>query len=208
MIGNGLGGRQASNTSGTSASSTASSAATSTNAKSPGSGLELSLTLNSSSISTGEEITATAVDVNTMTTADNLSAAKDWPVGNLAVGPCGQLNSPVGIAVLSGYYNAANVSSGKALQIYNPAVYACPAILSGIDGYLFQPSSDDATVYGSCGQAACFNETASATISVGGFWTAGPSTFTSFPSGVYTVVAGDEWGGVAVLHFAMSGSGG
>ncbi len=163
--------------------------------------------LNGTSISTGEELTATAVDVNTLTTADNVSAAKDWPIGNLAIGPCGQLNSPVGIAVLSGNYDAANVSSGKSLQIYDPAVYACPAMLSGIDGFLFQPSSDNATVYGSCGSAACFNETASATLSVTGYWTGGPSTFTSFPSGVYTVIAGDEWGGIAILHFAVVASG-
>jgi hypothetical protein len=135
-----------------------------------------------------------------------VSAAHDWPIGGLASGPCGPLNIPVGIAVLSGYYDAANVTSGKALQVYNPGVYACPAIISGITSYLFQPSSDNATVYGSCQPSACFNETVSATVSVTGYWTGGPSTFTSFPSGVYTVVAGDEWGGLAILHFTVAGS--
>lgn len=195
-------------TSSTSSTSTYTGAATSTSATSPASGLELSLALNGTRISTGEEITATAVEVNTLTTTDNVSAAKDWPIGNLAVGPCGQLNSPVGIAVLSGNYDAANVSSAKALQIYNPAVYACPAILSNIEGFLFQPSSDNATVYGSCGSAACFNETASATVSVDGYWTGEPSTFTTLPTGIYTVVAGDEWGGIAILHFTVAASGG
>jgi hypothetical protein len=210
VMGNGVGVSQASNSSSTSrsfATSTSTGASTYTSVASPASGLELSLGLNGTSISTGEELTATAVDVNTLTTADNVSAAKDWPIGNLAIGPCGQLNSPVGIAVLSGNYDAANVSSGKSLQIYDPAVYACPAMLSGIDGFLFQPSSDNATVYGSCGSAACFNETASAILSVTGYWTGGPSTFTSFPSGIYTVIAGDEWGGIAILHFAVVASG-
>lgn len=184
-----------------------SAGSTSTSAKSPATGLELSLSLNGSSVSDGGDINATVVEVNTLTTTDNVSASRDWPIGSLAVGPCGQLNSPVGIAVLSGNYDAANVSSGVALQIYNPAVYACPVVLSGIDGFLFQPSSDNATVYGSCGSGACFNETASATLSVTGYWTGGPSTFTNFPSGVYTVVAGDEWGGLAILHFMVTGSG-
>ena len=215
VIGTGVGVSQASGTSSVSSTSMVSStstasstgASTSTSVASPASGLELTLALNGTSISTGEEITATATDVNTMTTANNVSAAKEWPIGNLAVGPCGPLNTPVGIAVLSGYYDAANVTSGKALQIYNPGIYACPAILAGIDGFLFQPSSDNATVYGSCGSAACFNETASATVSLTGYWTGGPSTFTSFPSGVYTAVAGDEWGGLAILHFTVAAGG-
>ena len=214
VIGTGVGVSQASGTSRVSSTSMVSStsatstgASTSTSVASPASGLELTLGLNGTSISTGEEITATAADVNTMTTADNVSAAKEWPIGNLAVGPCGPLNTPVGIAVLRGYYDAANVTSGKALQIYNPGTYACPAILAGIDGFLFQPLSDNATVYGSCGSAACFDETVSATVSVTGYWTGGPSTFTSFPSGVYTAVAGDEWGGLAILHFTVAAGG-
>ena len=198
--------------SGTSSSSTSSSTSaastTSTSAKSPENGLQLSLALNSSSISNGQGIAATVVELNTLTTANNVSAAAEWPMGNLAVGPCGHLNQPVGIAVLSGFYDAANVSSGKALQIYQPGTYACPAVLSGISGYLFQASSDNATVLGSCQPGPCFNETIGASVSFSGFWTGSLSaSFTNFPSGVYTVVAGDEWGGLAIVHFTVTGTG-
>jgi len=189
----------------TSSTLATSKSASSTSVKSAANGLELSLTLNGSSISSGQGIAATAVEVNTLTTANNVSAAAKWPIGNLAVGPCGHLNEPVGIAVLSGNYDAANVSSGLALQIYQPGTYACPAALSGISGFLFQPSSDNATVLGTCQPGPCFSETTSASISVRGYWTA--NAFASFPSGVYTVVAGDEWGGIAIAHFTVTGSG-
>jgi hypothetical protein len=185
--------------------STATFSATSIGAQSSNNGLELTLTLNSSKISTGQGIAATVEETNTMTTPDNVSAAADWPVGDLAIGPCGSLNTPVGIAVLSGNYDLSNVSSSSALQIYEPGAYACPMILSGISSYVFQASSDNATVFGSCQPSACLNETVSATVSVSGYWNG--NSFTSFPSGVYTVVAGDEWGGIAILHFEVTASG-
>ncbi len=202
-----------SSTSTASAASSASTSSTSassssTSEKSPGNGLQLSLALNGSSISPGQGIAATVVEVNTLTTPNNVSAAAEWPIGNLAVGPCGHVNEPVGIALLRGDYDAANASSGLALQIYQPGTYGCPAILSEISGFVFQASSDNATVLGSCQPGPCFNETVSASVSVGGYWTGSLSTsFTNFPSGVYTVVAGDEWGGIAIAHFTVTASG-
>ena len=35
-----------------------------------------------------------------------------------------------------------------------------------------------------------------------GYWNG--STITDFEQGVYTVVAGDEWGALVVLHFTVS----
>lgn len=188
-----------------SATSTTATLATSTGAPSPASGLELSLTLNSTAPSKGEGVNATVEEMNPGTAPLNVSSSDKWPVQGLAVGPCGTMNQPIGLAVLSGNYDLSNVSSGKALQIYNPGVYACPMILSSIRSYVFQPSSDNATVFGSCQSNAngCFSEAVAASISVGGYWTG--NSFTNFPSGVYTVVAGDEWGGLAILHFTVGG---
>jgi hypothetical protein len=205
VLGN-VGSIQTSSTSSVLIATSTSAASTSTSAKSPAAGLELSLSLNASAIAKGEGINATVVEVNTMTAVDNVSAADDWPVADLATGPCGHLNSPVGIEVLSGNYDAANVTSGTALQVYNPGLTMCPVMLSGITGYVFQPGSDNSTVYGGCGPGACFNETATATLSITGYWSANASASGSFPSGVYTVVAGDEWGGLAILHFTVTGS--
>lgn len=169
-------------------------------------GLRLSLVLNGSEIASGQGIAATVDDVNTMTTPLNMSAAANWPVGDLAVGPCGTLNYPVGIAVLRGDYDLSNVSSANALQIYQPGAYPCPAILSGIRGYVFQPSSDNTTIFGTCEPGgACFSERVDTTVAFKGYWSGG--AFASFPTGVYTVVAGDEWGDISILHFVVMAGG-
>lgn len=202
MLENGGTGSQQSGTS----TSTVSSSTASTLVESPASGLGLSLTLNSTALSAGQAFNATVVETNTGTATLNVSASDDWPIQGLTLGPCGTQNRPIGFAVFSRDYDLSNVSSGKVLQIYNPAVVACPMILSGIGSYEFQPSSDNATVFGSCqpDAAGCFSETVDATLSLDGYWSG--SALTPFPAGAYTVVAGDEWGGLAILHFTVAGN--
>jgi len=165
------------------------------------------LNLNASEAPAGHGVAATVDEVNTMTTPNRVSASSRWPVPGLAVGPCGPLNYPIGVAVLSGNYDASNASSGKALQIYEPGVYNCPLVLAGIASYIFQPSSDNASIYGSCqsGGGECISERVNSTVPFAGYYVG--TTFTSFPSGTYTVVAGDEWGDLAILHFEVKGSG-
>jgi len=42
-------------------------------------------------------------------------------------------------------------------------------------------------------------------INIEGYWTnSGIYSFSNFKPGVYTVVAGDEWGALVVLHFTVS----
>jgi hypothetical protein len=179
----------------------------STSAKSPASGLELSLQLNTTDVRAGQGVAATVDEANTETAPINFSATADWPMQGLAVGPCGSLNYPVGVVVLRGNYDVANVSSAKALQIYRPGISACPMILAGIGSFGFQASSDNATIFGGCqgaGSGGCMTETINSTVSFSGYWSGG--VLTRFPSGIYTVVAGDEWGGIAILHFVVSGN--
>jgi hypothetical protein len=186
---------------------TSSSLTTSTSAKSPASGLELSVTLNITDVSPGRGVAVTVDEENPGDAPLNVSASADWPIQGLAVGPCGPLNYPVGLAVLRGNYDVANVSSAKALQVYRPGIAACPMILSGIGSFEFQASGDNATIFGGCqssGGGGCLSETINSTVSFDGYWNGG--ALTSFQSGVYTVVAGDEWGGIAMLHFVVTGN--
>lgn len=190
----------------TSSTHTVSSFTTSTSAKSPASGLELSLTLNITDISSGQGVAATVDEANTGTAPINVSASADWPIQGLAVGPCGSLNYPVGLAVLRGNYDVVNVSSAKVLQIYRPGISACPMILAGIGSFEFEASTDNATIFGGCQPSGggCLSEIINSTVSFNGYWNG--SALTSLPSGVYTVVAGDEWGGIAILHFTATGN--
>lgn len=212
VLQSGITSTSASSTSASSSSYASSTAASSSvtpgnsmTAESPASGLELSLSLNASAVSPGQGVSAEVEETNTQTTRLNVSASSSWPVGELAVGPCGTLNLPIGLAVFSGNYAAGNVSSAKALQIFQPGTYACPMILSQISSFSFQASSDNATVFGECQPSACLSEQVQASVSFGGYWSGGE--FTNFQSGTYTVVAGDEWGAIAVLHFTVASSG-
>ena len=110
--------------------------------------------------------------------------------------------------MLSGNYDITNVSSGKALQIYQPGAYNCPGILAGIGSYAFQASSDNATIFGSCqvgGSGGCISERVNSMVLFNGHWSG--NVFMGFPSGICTVVAGDEWGDLVILHFAVTVTG-
>ena len=71
--------------------------------------------------------------------------------------------------------------------------------------YTFQPWSDIAAIYTGYGsEPDSVNMTAKVTPS--GFWTGSRpnATFGNFTPGSYTVVGGDEWGALVILHFAVS----
>lgn len=171
-------------------------------------GLLLSLSLNATTFQPGQEILVVIDEQNTLATVNNVSTSNSWPLKGLSLGPCGTLNYPIGVAIFQGYYTSSNVSSATPLQLYKPGTYHCPMILSEINAYAFQPSSDIASAYGSCDPNPCLTDfEISSEITVTGYWLNGqeaaPSNFTP---GVYTVVAGDEWGALAVLHFVVQGN--
>jgi hypothetical protein len=169
-------------------------------------GLSLVLSLNSTIMQSGQGISVILEEQNTLPKVNEVSASTNWPLNGLKVGPCGPLNYPIGVAIFQGYYVAANISSAKPLQLYEPGVYACPMILAKIDAYTFQPLSSTADIVGSCGSSSCFTERIYSNVTANGYWNEGllgGATFTHFNPGTYTVVAGDEWGALAILHFLV-----
>src|SRR5437870_5164180 len=137
-------------------------------------GLALSLLLNSTRIRPGQGISITVQETNTLSTVNNVSASTDWPSRGLSVGPCGPLNFPVGVAIFQGYYASSGVIAGRPLGLYQPGPYSCPAILSEIGAYVFQPSSDRASVVGNCTPEPCFTESMSSTVGAKGYWVENP----------------------------------
>ena len=143
----------------------------------------------------------------------NITAADLWkyPHDSLNLfNPCVN-SSPVGLAILEGYYDLNNFTLGKALTLYNTSIpYLCTSIGPGAY-YLFSPSSNSAQAFDSHGVP---NGNRSMTIDFPalGYWTGGigadspgPAQFHPF-KGVYTVVAADEWGAVAISHFVIPSS--
>ena len=172
----------------------------------PVNGLELYLELNSATFNPGQTVMVTAGEWNTRTMLNEVAAGGRWPVQGLAMGPCGTLNYPMGVALYAGYYTEDNIYSATPLRLYDPkALYHCPMILSSISSYNFQPSSYNADVYGSCEPNPCIaNFNVSGTIAYTGFWLDDQdSTFSNFVPGIYTAACGDEWGTLILIHFLV-----
>jgi hypothetical protein len=175
-------------------------------------GLMLSLSLNATTFQPGQEISVVIDEQNTLPTGNNVSASNNWPLNGLSLGStCETYNYPMGVAIFQGYYTSSNVSSATPLQLYNPGIsYHCPVMLA-VGYYSFAPLSDIASVFyatadgfGGGPSPYLTDFKVSSEIKVTGCWTNGQEpTLGNFTPGIYTVVGGDEWGTLAVLHFVV-----
>ena len=161
--------------------------------------VSISASLNSTDVGQNQTIKVTVSDVNGLRIPNELPLSGDWRVQNLSMGPCFAYTAyPYGIAVYQGRYAIDNISSAKSMAIYAPGIYHCPSE-SIANSFTFKPLQN-----------------ASSYVDLRGFWTAGVTPnqyggFTEgvlypFPPGEYTVVAGDEWGHVAILYFQVTPS--
>jgi len=172
--------------------------------------LRFTLSIDTSTLTMGEAVKIEVSEQNTLLlTTNTVASGHDWPITGLSVGPCGVLNFPMGFAIFQGYHLENDLPSTDRLALYSPGVYHCPLILSGIDSYVFAPGSDSASVNGSCSPNPCFTLPMRSGGTFEGYWSGGvrflsSATFHSFSPGVYTVVGGDEWGDLGVLHFIVS----
>jgi hypothetical protein len=172
-------------------------------------GLELFLSLDSKTYQSGQQVGIDIDEKNTLSKTNTIISSAKWPVIGLGVGPCGVLNYPFGIVIFQGNYTAANISSGTPLQIYEPGIYHCPMTLAGISSYVFQPLSDNAALFQMSESTPVINNMEMDTEfepAPTGYWASNDvgATFTNFEPGVYTVVAGDEWGALVVVHFTVA----
>jgi hypothetical protein len=171
-------------------------------------GLELRLSVNVSSSSTGSSdgnvtVSMRVDEYNTLAAANNVSKAEEWGLQGLSLGSCGAGAYPFGVALYRGAYTASNVSQAQPLQIY-PDV-ACPMLIRLVTGYLFQPASDLAVVLPSGPNATptqmSANVTAKAVYTTGA---ALPSSSSQpLSPGTYTVAGGDEWGSVVLTQLTV-----
>src|SRR6266567_9248374 len=163
-------------------------------------GIRLDLSVNSTSLKPGDKIAITIRERNLRLVPNEVRAASAWKLQGLSLGPCGTVNRPIGFAIFKGNYTRENLSAKHPLQLYQPGAYFCPMILSRINSYVFEPLSNLADVEG-------FKLQIEDQTQVAGAWCEpilpfpGLATFHPFSPGVYTVVGGDEWGDLIVLHF-------
>lgn len=152
---------------------------------------------------------------NTLPTANNLSSSQAWPISGLLAGPCSGYK-PIGVAIMKGSYSAGNITQGQPLPLFEQ-IY-CPAYFPA-EYYIFGPTSDYVRMYSkpnspspsSIAQSSNPLGDMEAVVALNGACCRqlpGPQNcscyvYASIPfaTGTYTVVGGDEWGDLAILHF-------
>jgi hypothetical protein len=158
-------------------------------------GLELMVSTNATEISAGESVQVNLSEFNSLSVANNVSAAHDW-LTSVALGPCENIYvQPFGIAVYVGHVDAQNLSQGERVNIFPPT--ACPQYVRLVTGYEFQPMSDLAVVLPSLGAAP---SPLVGSVNVGMSYTQQQHPL---PPGSYTIVAADEWGTLAFAYFTV-----
>jgi len=177
--------------------------------------LELISSENSQSIVPGQSITISIEIYNngptTIFNASNLWPTIDGEKYPLIDSPCGS-DFPYGLAIIPGYVNSISIASAKPLNLWEPGIYMCPALVH-VNGYELMGLSDRGFILG----AGDFSIpiTLSSTVSFSGYWVASNPVnnfnplnnsykFIYFSAGQYTVIIADEWGETALLHFTVT----
>ena len=182
----------------TTTESTTTGPITTTSALSPN-GLQLRVSVNTTSLTAGEVLQISLSEYNTLSTTNNVSSEKSWGVDGLTTGACPNISVlPFGMAVFQGRYTAQNISQATSLNIFGMA--ACPMYIRLITGYAFLPNSINAAVMpgGDVSSATPM----SADITVKGVYTEG-NQLNPLDPGLYTLVAGDEWGTLEFLYVSV-----
>ena len=170
-------------------------------------GLSLSLSLDSTTYQPGHEITIILDEVNTLPNMNNIPKSDNWAYDHLQRDPCDFI-SPFGAAIFRGDYTSLNFSAATPLTIYDPhATRLCPTN-APIISYSFQPSSDTANVIEDSNLNPGNNSRQfKYEVTIKGYWPDNDYHSTSqligFVPGIYTVVAGDEWGNLVLLHYTV-----
>jgi hypothetical protein len=187
----------------TSTTTTISSNSNSTSSNSI-SGLSLSLSLDGMTYQPGQEVSISVDEKNTLSTINNVTATDNLPSEFMSGFTNDPSPLPFGLAVLQGNYTVSNYSAMTPLIIYDPSKVYIGTQVVGPTSYAFQPLSDTAVLEGGSynfidGVKLQYE------IGINSYWPNDASTTsTNFEPGVYTVVAGDEWGALVVVHFTVS----
>ncbi|GEM_PF-1544598 len=162
--------------------------------------INLSLATNSTTIRQGQ---AVGVDIWISNTSGNnltMNYNDNWPWKKLDLYPC-IVGMPFGVALLEGDYSLQNLTEAKQLSLYQNGTYYCPMErYDQVNAYVFEPSSDNATLETPDGN---FTSELRQDLSVNGFYDPA-NDFHALADGQYTIVAGDEWRHISLQHFTVS----
>lgn len=177
------------------------------------SGLLLTLTINTTEVRPDGAFGVGISEYNPTTHFVNMSKSNNWQLVGLSWGPCDGGTYPFGIAIFRGYYTLANVSTAKNVLTYgftfcvsHPDETA-PSI-SPLASLVPESLPDFGQIYAINGNTINYT---SSTVQGNTTSVVHPSSSTvnslgSAEPAVYTIAAGDEWGDLTLLHFAVVAS--
>lgn len=172
-------------------------------------GLQLTLTLNSTSLARGEALAVDLYEFNPANVKVNVTAGNLWATRILGVGipPCNFQNEPISAAVARGNYGPENFSQALPLQLVSATENHGCAPLWTPSSWVFSPRSNITQLVGCLGtvcpaQGLLFSNEQQVVVS-GTYGQFGLSAFAPLAPGTYTVLAGDEWGALVLLHFQV-----
>jgi len=166
-------------------------------------GLSLSLSTDRTTYQPGQVIAITVDEKNLLSTTNDIPATDNLP-SEFRSGFPNDPSFPLGLAVLRGNYTMSSYSIVTPLIIFNPSEVYIGTTTAEPTSYSFQPFIDVAILNG-----GDFNSSDAIRlhieISINGYWPNNESASSNnFEPGIYTIVAGDEWGALVVLHFTVT----
>lgn len=165
--------------------------------------LEFHLGTNASVISSGQAIAIDMSTSNKLPKTILVPSEYNYSFKGTGLGPC--TYRPFDLAILEGFYGKNNFTQGNKLSLYQPGIYSCPVSIAP-QGYKFEPMSnsvvDRCEPFDGCSNTGQIHFHTS----FSGSWN--NTSFHKFESGVYTIIAGDEWGHFAIQHFVVNNSNG
>lgn len=179
-------------------------------------GLQLDAYVNSTSIQYGQAVQVTVEIFNQLTRTNNVTGASDWKLNSLVNSTTWVQGlvcfTPANFVVFQGYYDSGNLSTARSpLQLYSPLIIAPICLNSNFTAYLFQPYSSVANVSLTSPPNYNYSINMQSSSPILSYCNKPPSAeglcLAGFTPGTYTIVAGDEWGQLVVLHFVVSAVG-
>jgi hypothetical protein len=176
------------------------------------SGLLVSLTITNTTVKSSGYFEIGISGYNPTSHYINMSAESKWYIPSQPYGgPCSQGRTPFGVDILRGYYSISNVSEGKNVLSFPPALVFCA---TGIENdttpsipalsYVPVPVVSLSCIYAIAGDNVTSGDVCGNGFLVsGGNFVAFVSSIGSRQPSVYTLVGVDEWGDLVILHFSV-----
>jgi hypothetical protein len=183
-------------------------------------GLALTLSLNTTTVPSNGTFTIRVSEFNPTTRGFNLTLSNGWALDTLpSFYVCYSGDPPYGASIYRGYYTLQNISSVHPVQVYSGPQPSCHPSLDGpVVTFVASPNSGIGGVYQNLNNSVILEPFTAVVYAIDGttVMMSNPSVNNGEPEpttvyslrssqpAVYTVVGGDEWGDLVLLHFIVT----